>query len=175
MANVDSTEPSAKKLKTKKKTTCKKRKDGKTVKSADLKITDQQTNSDSDNDVYFNMDNSESSAKINVEAWSSMGVPTVIIKALADQNFHSPTMIQTRTLPAAILGRRDILGAAETGSGKTLAFGIPIIKGILDLKNQNRGQIWPEKETKGSKIIFLCMNLFSFFLYQLDFINCNQF
>jgi len=141
-------------LKVKKKTECEKRKDEKTVKLVDLKITDQQTNSDSDNDVYCNTDNSKSLAKINVEAWSSMGVPTVIIKALADQNFHSPTMIQTRTLPAAILGRRDILGAAETGSGKTLAFGIPIIKGILDLKNQNKGEISPEKETEGSTIIF---------------------
>lgn len=79
-----------------------------------------------------------------------MGVPTAIIKALADQDFHSPTMIQTQTLPAAILGRKDILGAAETGSGKTLAFGIPIIKGILDLKSQNEEQILLEKETEGS-------------------------
>lgn len=35
------------------------------------------------------------------------------------------------TLPAAILGKKDIVGAAETGSGKTLAFAIPIIDGIL--------------------------------------------
>lgn len=32
------------------------------------------------------------------------------------------------------LGRRDILGAAETGSGKTLAFGLPILNGILRMK-----------------------------------------
>jgi len=63
-----------------------------------------------------------------------MGVPDVVIRALDDQNFQSPTEIQTRTLLPAILGRKDIMGAAETGSGKTLAFGIPIIKGILDLK-----------------------------------------
>lgn len=34
------------------------------------------------------------------------------------------------------LGRRDILGAAETGSGKTLAFGLPILSGILKLKEK---------------------------------------
>jgi len=94
-----------------------------------LKTTDRQIDSDSNNDLYCDIDSNKNLEKINVEAWSSMGVPTVVIRALADQNFHSPTMIQTRTLPAAILGRRDILGAAETGSGKTLAFGIPIIKG----------------------------------------------
>ena len=36
------------------------------------------------------------------------------------------------TLPAAILGKKDVVGAAETGSGKTLAFAIPIINGILN-------------------------------------------
>jgi ATP-dependent helicase YprA (DUF1998 family) len=43
------------------------------------------------------------------------------------------------SLPAAVLGRRDILGAAETGSGKTLAFGIPILQGILEDRSQNTG------------------------------------
>lgn len=73
---------------------------------------------------------------INVSAWSAQGVPDEIIRALADQNFHSPTTIQSLTLAPAILGHRDILGAAETGSGKTLAFGIPILNGIMELKSK---------------------------------------
>ncbi|XP_012522780.2 ATP-dependent RNA helicase ddx24 [Monomorium pharaonis] len=149
--DVDNIELSAKKSKTKKaeiKRT--KKKIGKIVKSADFKITDPQTDSDSGNDSSCDTNNSEGLFKTNVEAWSFMGVPTPVIQALADQNFHSPTMIQARTLPAAILGRRDILGAAETGSGKTLAFGIPIIKGILDLKNQNEEQKCSVKETEES-------------------------
>lgn len=74
---------------------------------------------------------------INVEAWSSIGVPQVIINALSDLNFIEPTTIQSLTIPPAILGRRDILGAAETGSGKTLAFGIPVLDGILKLKKKH--------------------------------------
>ncbi|XP_063990842.1 ATP-dependent RNA helicase DDX24 [Diachasmimorpha longicaudata] len=70
----------------------------------------------------------------SAEAWTALGVPAVIVKALKDLRFSTPTSIQALTLPPAILGRRDILGAAETGSGKTLAFGIPILTGILDLK-----------------------------------------
>lgn len=54
---------------------------------------------------------------------------------MAEKKFLKPTEIQSLTFPAAILGRRDILGAAETGSGKTLAFGIPIINGILQMKS----------------------------------------
>lgn len=30
-----------------------------------------------------------------------------------------------------MLGRKDIVGAAETGSGKTLAFGLPVLNEIL--------------------------------------------
>ncbi|XP_011866612.1 PREDICTED: ATP-dependent RNA helicase DDX24 [Vollenhovia emeryi] len=147
---TNSTEPAVKKSKTKKEAEVKRRKDGKTAKSADLTVADRQVNSDSDDDLYCDTDSKESLAKINVEAWRCMDVPAAVIRALADQNFHSPTMIQARTLPAAILGRRDILGAAETGSGKTLAFGIPIIKGILDLKSQNKGQVLPEKKAEES-------------------------
>lgn len=36
----------------------------------------------------------------------------------------------------SFIGRRDILGAAETGSGKTLAFGLPILTGIMKLKEK---------------------------------------
>ncbi|XP_050491285.1 ATP-dependent RNA helicase DDX24 isoform X2 [Bombus huntii] len=82
------------------------------------------------NDVY----------DIDAQRWYMLGVPTPVIKALKDQQFHEPTPIQALTLPPAILGHRDILGAAETGSGKTLAFGIPIINGILELKNKQSQQ-----------------------------------
>ncbi|XP_030766553.1 ATP-dependent RNA helicase DDX24 [Sitophilus oryzae] len=67
-------------------------------------------------------------------AWDGYSLPTSILRALRDLNFEQPTEIQSITLPAAILGKRDILGAAETGSGKTLAFGLPILTGILRLK-----------------------------------------
>ncbi|KAG5324186.1 DDX24 helicase, partial [Acromyrmex heyeri] len=147
--DINNIEPSTKKSKIKKAEVKRLKIKNEKIKSANFKITDQQTNSDSDNDSYCDIDSNKNLAKINAEAWRSMGVPTAVIKALADQNFHSPTMIQTQTLPAAILGRRDILGAAETGSGKTLAFGIPIIKGILDLKNQNKDQN-SEKDTEES-------------------------
>ncbi|XP_076066593.1 ATP-dependent RNA helicase DDX24 [Oratosquilla oratoria] len=63
--------------------------------------------------------------------WKNMFVPEPVVEALAELGFEQPTEIQRLTLPAAIKGRKDVIGAAETGSGKTLAFGIPIIHGIL--------------------------------------------
>ncbi|KAJ4435535.1 hypothetical protein ANN_18151, partial [Periplaneta americana] len=69
-------------------------------------------------------------------AWNGLGLSEPILRALAEQGFVAPTEIQAKTLPAAIMGRRDILGAAETGSGKTLAFGIPILHRILEEKQK---------------------------------------
>ncbi|EFN74688.1 ATP-dependent RNA helicase DDX24 [Camponotus floridanus] len=143
-ANINNVEPSVKKLKVKK---AKTKKSDEKIRS-DLKTSNTQIDFDSEDDSSYDTNDNKNLEKINVEAWSSMGVPTSIIKALADQNFHSPTAIQAQTLPAAILGRRDILGAAETGSGKTLAFGIPIIKGILHLKKQQLEMSMSEESTK---------------------------
>ncbi|KAF5301320.1 hypothetical protein FQA39_LY10718 [Lamprigera yunnana] len=67
-------------------------------------------------------------------AWSGFGLHPTILRAIEEQGFEQPTKIQELSLPPAVLGRRDILGAAETGSGKTLAFGLPIITGILKIK-----------------------------------------
>ncbi|XP_048263891.1 ATP-dependent RNA helicase DDX24 isoform X2 [Bombus terrestris] len=98
--------------------------------------------SPNNNDQFSNECNKDKNDVYDIDAqqWYMLGVPTPVIKALKDQQFHEPTPIQALTLPPAILGHRDILGAAETGSGKTLAFGIPIINGILELKNKQSQQ-----------------------------------
>lgn len=49
------------------------------------------------------------------QGWNGMGIAEPILKVMAEKGFKEPTEIQALTFPAAILGRRDILGAAETG------------------------------------------------------------
>lgn len=68
--------------------------------------------------------------------WQYYNLQNVLLEAILENGFTKPTEIQRLVLAPAILGRRDILGAAETGSGKTLAFGLPILNGILHLKKQ---------------------------------------
>ncbi|CAM9425997.1 unnamed protein product, partial [Sphacelaria rigidula] len=65
--------------------------------------------------------------------WTYLGVELhpALMWHLHRQGFHDPTPIQKRVLPKAILGRKDIIGAAETGSGKTLAYGLPLLSEIL--------------------------------------------
>ena len=48
--------------------------------------------------------------------WKGLFVPDEILKALEDQKFAKPTVIQSQALPSAIRDRKDILGAAETVS-----------------------------------------------------------
>ncbi|KAJ3375069.1 ATP-dependent RNA helicase ddx24 [Allomyces arbusculus] len=64
-----------------------------------------------------------------MSAWTTVA-PTInpwLLKGLADLGFTEPTAIQAQTLPAALMKRQNVVGAAETGSGKTLAFGLPIL------------------------------------------------
>lgn len=80
-------------------------------------------------------------------------MPEPILRVLAEKGFNEPTEIQALTLPAAIMGRRDILGAAETGSGKTLAFGIPILSGILHMKKTPQNRSFRKLSIKQKNII----------------------
>jgi ATP-dependent RNA helicase RhlE len=50
-------------------------------------------------------------------------------RALADENYDTPTPIQSKAIPPALDGY-DVLGCAQTGTGKTAAFALPILDEI---------------------------------------------
>ncbi|XP_077476744.1 ATP-dependent RNA helicase DDX24 [Stigmatopora argus] len=75
---------------------------------------------------------------VDMHTWKDLYVPPIVLQALSNLGFTSPTPIQSLVLPPAIRDRLDILGAAETGSGKTLAFGIPMIHNILEWKENSK-------------------------------------
>ena len=66
-------------------------------------------------------------ALANAGVWATFGLDERLLRGLHACGFTQPTPIQSEVLPAALHGRRDVIGAAETGSGKTLAFGLPIL------------------------------------------------
>ncbi len=59
--------------------------------------------------------------------FAGLGVAEPILRALAQENYTTPTPIQTRAIPALLAGR-DLLGIAQTGTGKTAAFGLPLLQ-----------------------------------------------
>jgi ATP-dependent RNA helicase RhlE len=65
-------------------------------------------------------------------SFSSLRLPSYLLKALADQQFEKPYPIQEQAIPA-ILDGRDILGIAKTGSGKTASYVLPILVNLEDL------------------------------------------
>ena len=62
-------------------------------------------------------------------SFNDFGLAEPITRALAQENYVTPTPIQSQTIPLAI-SRRDVVGIAQTGTGKTAAFALPILHHI---------------------------------------------
>ena len=62
----------------------------------------------------------------SLSSFIDLGVPARLDQVLRDRSIHTPTPIQSATLPDALAGR-DVLGHGRTGSGKTLAFLLPLV------------------------------------------------
>lgn len=60
-----------------------------------------------------------------------------IRKALAQEQYVTPTPIQAAAIPI-ILNGSDLLGCAQTGTGKTAAFSIPILQRIEEQNKKQR-------------------------------------
>jgi ATP-dependent RNA helicase RhlE len=57
----------------------------------------------------------------------SLGIAKPLQRALAAENYTTPTPIQAEAIPPLLQGR-DVLGIAQTGTGKTAAFGLPLLQ-----------------------------------------------
>ncbi len=60
-------------------------------------------------------------------SFSALGLAEPILRALAAQNFHTPSPVQAGAIPLLLAGH-DLLGIAQTGTGKTAAFALPILQ-----------------------------------------------
>lgn len=58
-----------------------------------------------------------------------LGIKSDLVYALECQEIHTPTPIQTLSIPLALKGE-DVLAEAQTGTGKTLAFLLPMFQKI---------------------------------------------
>ena len=58
--------------------------------------------------------------------FTDLGLAKLLLKALADEGYETPTPIQAQAIPGVMSGR-DLLGIAQTGTGKTAAFALPIL------------------------------------------------
>ncbi len=63
--------------------------------------------------------------------FSELPLNKSILKALTEERYHTPTLVQEKAIPV-ILKRKDVVVAAQTGTGKTAAFALPIIEQLFD-------------------------------------------
>jgi ATP-dependent RNA helicase RhlE len=71
----------------------------------------------------------------SLTAFLELGLPAPITRALADENYATPTPIQAQTIPQVLAGR-DVVGIAQTGTGKTAAFALPILNHLSKTRQQ---------------------------------------
>jgi len=64
-----------------------------------------------------------------LNSFDAFGLAEPITRALAQENYATPTPIQAQTIPVALRGR-DVVGIAQTGTGKTAAFALPILHAL---------------------------------------------
>ena len=66
--------------------------------------------------------------------FSEMGLDPRLLRAMDQIGWQSPTLIQEKAIPLALEGN-DILAKARTGTGKSAAFALPILNGLLAIKD----------------------------------------
>ena len=82
----------------------------------------------------------------SLNSFDGFGLNDAIARAIAEENYATPTPIQVQTIPT-VMSRRDVIGIAQTGTGKTAAFALP----ILHLLAANR----QAPERKGCRVLVL--------------------
>ncbi len=75
--------------------------------------------------------------------FKDLGLNPMILQAIEELGFETPTPIQSKTIPHLINSQNDLVALAQTGTGKTAAFSLPIIQ-----------QLHPE--TKNVQALILC-------------------
>ncbi len=60
-------------------------------------------------------------------SFASLGLSAPLLKAVAEQQYTTPSPIQQQAIPAVLSGR-DVMAAAQTGTGKTAGFTLPILE-----------------------------------------------
>jgi ATP-dependent RNA helicase RhlE len=58
--------------------------------------------------------------------FTELGLCAPLLKALATENYETPTPIQQQSITPLLEGR-DLVGIAQTGTGKTAAFALPLL------------------------------------------------
>ncbi len=60
-------------------------------------------------------------------SFASLGLSALILEAVAEKGYETPSPIQAQAIPAILEGK-DVMAAAQTGTGKTAGFTLPLLE-----------------------------------------------
>ena len=86
-----------------------------------------------DENPYFK-DKFENALFAKGMSFTNFNLSKLIIKALSELEYYTPTKVQEKVIPIALNGH-DIFVNSETGSGKTACFLLPIVQRIILSRN----------------------------------------
>jgi len=66
-----------------------------------------------------------------------LGLNKPIVKAVEEQGYENPTLIQEQAIPL-VIEKRDVIASAQTGTGKTAAFALPILQNLFDRQDASK-------------------------------------
>jgi ATP-dependent RNA helicase RhlE len=78
--------------------------------------------------------------------FTDLGLVAPLTRALAEEQYSTPTPIQAQAIPHLLAGK-DLLGIAQTGTGKTAAFALPILQRLAGERRR--------AEPKGARALIL--------------------
>ena len=69
--------------------------------------------------------------------FSELPLNKSILKAVAEERFHTPTLVQEKAIPL-VLAKKNVIVSAQTGTGKTAAFALPIIQLLSEKEDEEK-------------------------------------
>ena len=91
-----------------------------------------------DENPYFK-DKFENALFAKGMSFTNFNLSKLIIKALSEMEYYTPTKVQEKVIPIALNGH-DIFVNSETGSGKTACFLLPIVQRIIFSRNSKENK-----------------------------------
>ena len=87
-------------------------------------------------------------------SFTNFNLSKLIIKALSEMEYFTPTKVQEKVIPLALNGH-DIFVNSETGSGKTACFLLPIVQRIIISKSSKENNKNEKKKNDNSNIFHI--------------------
>ena len=97
-------------------------------------IESEDSNENSEEENPYFKDKFENALFAKGISFTNFNLSKLIIKALSELEYYTPTKVQEKVIPIALNGH-DIFVNSETGSGKTACFLLPIVQRIILSRN----------------------------------------